>query len=493
MGDDPDSALGTTDEENTTIRHTRDTGDGNTRRTFLGGALGGALAGAVGIGTVGTAAAGRVTTDQFSVACDYVELTDASGIDSIRVDYRDGSYVESVNGVFLDGDETMRLGSPGRAVESVTVNDDRTFDSLDTCQPPQRRQTTFTATAVHVPPTEFVVNGWVPSSLTSAVYLHFADGTTETAQGYSADGNGTLDEFPEFDGVLTVEGVGGVTNRYRGTGDNAGKVIEAVRIETDVDYRRFHLVSDVADAALLGAETPQERPIEIVGTSQGAVEYELTATGPIRRLAINDRIGAGDNDAITENGDGTWTISGFTGNTGYGDAFVVNGEITDITQTGGDGDYVVRALERHVVEGASLVGSTGGSGGDSSSGDDSSDGDGSDDADTDGGSSDGDSSSHEVAVVATEQGEVTYEFTVDGTVERASGVAGDLVAEGNDSIRQNGDGTVTVSGFTGNTGYGDSYTVTGDLLSFERTGGGAAFRIELDGSTVSADGLVDSI
>jgi len=108
-----------------------------------------------------------------------------------------------------------------------------------------------------------------------------------------------------------------------------------------------------------------------------------------------------------------------------------------------------------------------------------------------GATSDGDTS-HEVAVIATEQGEVTYEFTVDGTVEPASDVAADLVAEDNDAIRDNGDGTVTVSGYTGNTGYGDTYTVTGDLLSFERTGGQAAFRIELDGSSVSSDELVDS-
>ena len=349
MGEEPDSPLGATEDRSANTRESNDDRNGNTRRTFLGGAIGGTLAGAVGLGTAGTAA-GQVTADQFTVECDYVELTDASGIDSIRVECRDGSYVESVNGVFLDDDETMPLGSPGRAVESVVVNGEQTFDSFDTCQPPQRRQTTFTATGVHLRPTEFIVNGWVPSSLTSAVYLHFADGTTETAQGYSTGSDGTLDRFPEFEGLLTVEGVGGVTNRYCGTGDNAGKVIEAVRIETDVDYRRFHLVSDVADAALLGTESAQERPIEIVGASQGAVEYELTATGPIRPLRVNDRIGAGSNDTISQNDDGTWTVAGYTGNTGYGDAYVVNGRITDISRTGGDGEYVVRELERRLLD-----------------------------------------------------------------------------------------------------------------------------------------------
>jgi len=475
MGDEPDSPPGPTDDRSADRREANEDRSGNTRRRFLGGAL----AGAVGVGVVGTAA-GQVTADQFTVACDYVELTDASGIDSIRVECKDGSYVESVNGVFLADDEPMRLGSPGRAVQSVTVNGDRIFDGFDTCGPPPRRQTTFTATAAHVPPSEFIMDGAVPSSLTSAVYLHFADGTTETAQGYSADGDGTLDEFPEFDGILTVEGVGGVTGLYRGTGANAGKVIEAVRIETDVDYRRFHLVSDVADAALLGAETPQERPIEIVGASRGAVEYELTATGPIRPLAVNDRIGAGSNDTIERNDNGTWTATGYTGNTGYGDAYVVNGRITGINQTGGDGEYVVRELERRVIGGSAGTGS-----GSDASDSDGSGGDGSENEST------GDTS-HQLTVVATEQGEISYEFTVDGSVEHASGVADRLRAESNDTISENDDGTVTVTGYTGNTGYGDSYVVTGDLLSFERTGGEAAFRLELDGTEVSIEDAVDS-
>ena len=114
------------------------------------------------------------------------------------------------------------------------------------------------------------------------------------------------------------------------------------------------------------------------------------------------------------------------------------------------------------------------------------------DSSDDGGSDSDEPTSHEVAVVATERGEVLYEFTVDGSVERASGVAEDLVAEENDTITDNGDGIATVSGYTGNAGYGDTFVVTGDVTSFRRTGGDAAFRIELDGETVTADELVDS-
>jgi|GEM_PF-1635492 len=476
MRDDPDGMPGPTDGKSTNTQQPTPAGDRdtrgveNTRRTFLGGALGGALAGAIALGGAGSATA-QVSDDQFSFECDHVRLSDAGGIDSLRVDFEDGSYVTSANGVGLDGADAVRYGSPGRTVTSVTFNGDRTVSNADPCQH-RRRATTFTATTVHVPTAEFMLSGSdappsVPSVLNTRVQLHFVDGTSETVQDYSGDGSGSADDFPELSGIEDRYGMDAVPNCYRGTGANAGKVIEAIEIQTDLDYRDHYLRSDVAEATTLGAQTAQERAIEIVGTSQGAVEYELTATGPIRRLRINDRIGAADNDAISQNDDGTWTASGFTGNTGYGDAYVVNGEITEHTQTGGDGDYVVRAMERHVIGGSGSSGSGGGA------------------------TSDGDTS-HEVAVIATEQGEATYEFTVDGTVEPASDVAADLVAEDNDAIRDNGDGTVTVSGYTGNTGYGDTYTVTGDLLSFERTGGQAAFRIELDGSSVSSDELVDS-
>lgn len=477
MRDDPDSMPGPTDGESTNTQQPtpaggRDTrGAENTRRTFLGGALGGTLAGAVGLGGADSATA-QVSDDQFSFECDHVSLTDASGIDNLRVDFADGSYVTSANEITLNGADTIRYGSPGRIVTSVTFNGDRSVRNADPCQR-RRRATSFTATTVHVPIAEFMLSGSdappsVPSVLNTRVQLHFVDGSSETVQGYSGDGSGSADDFPELSGIEDRYGMDAVPNRYRGTGANAGTVIEAIEIQTDLDYRDHYLRSDVARATTLGTETAQERAIEVVGTSQGAVEYELTATGPIRRLRINERIGAGDNDVISQNDDGTWTASGFTGNTGYGDAYVVNGEITEHTQTGGDGDYVVRAMERHVIGGSGYSGAAGGATGD-------------------------DDPSHELAVIATEQGEVTYEFTVEGMVERASGVADDLVAEDNDAIRDNGDGTVTVSGHTGNTGYGDTYIVIGDLLSFERTGGEAAFRVEIDGASVSSDELVDAV
>jgi hypothetical protein len=60
---------------------------------------------------------------------------------------------------------------------------------------------------------------------------------------------------------------------------------------------------------------------------------------------------------------------------------------------------------------------------------------------------------------------ISYEFTVDGSVEKRTS-AGDVGSEANDSVTDNGDGTVTVTGVSGN-GYGDSFLVDGDFLSMD--------------------------
>ncbi|WP_158059377.1 hypothetical protein [Halorussus halophilus] len=64
-------------------------------------------------------------------------------------------------------------------------------------------------------------------------------------------------------------------------------------------------------------------------------------------------------------------------------------------------------------------------------------------------------------VSASNASTVSYEFVVDGSVQKRTS-AGDVAAENNDSVSSNGDGSVTVSGVAGN-GYGDSYLVDGDI------------------------------
>ena len=88
-----------------------------------------------------------------------------------------------------------------------------------------------------------------------------------------------------------------------------------------------------------------------------------------------------------------------------------------------------------------------------------------------------------VVMSTTEGAEFDYTFTVDGSVSRdASGVR----AEDTDTIVENDDGTVTVTGFAGNT-YGDGFKVDGELLSFEKTGGESEFQLIFNGEDVTSE------
>ncbi|NEU56949.1 hypothetical protein [Halorussus sp. MSC15.2] len=66
-------------------------------------------------------------------------------------------------------------------------------------------------------------------------------------------------------------------------------------------------------------------------------------------------------------------------------------------------------------------------------------------------------------VAGSDTSNVEYEFTVEGSVQKRT-ASGDVTAESNDTLSDNGDGTVTISGLSGN-GYGDAFFVDGDIVS----------------------------
>ncbi|USZ68089.1 right-handed parallel beta-helix repeat-containing protein [Halorussus salilacus] len=67
--------------------------------------------------------------------------------------------------------------------------------------------------------------------------------------------------------------------------------------------------------------------LELVsGEDTSGVRYEFTVEGSVEKHESGDNA-AESSDEITENGDGTVTVSGVAGN-GYGDAFYVNGAVT---------------------------------------------------------------------------------------------------------------------------------------------------------------------
>lgn len=86
-------------------------------------------------------------------------------------------------------------------------------------------------------------------------------------------------------------------------------------------------------------------------------------------------------------------------------------------------------------------------------------------------------------IISTTPGEdIEYEFTVDGDAIPATGRNSRIssVGEANVNIINNGDGTVTVTGKTGNE-YGDAFAVKGTITSFKRISGNSEVEIFIDG------------
>lgn len=83
---------------------------------------------------------------------------------------------------------------------------------------------------------------------------------------------------------------------------------------------------------------------------------------------------------------------------------------------------------------------------------------------------------------------ISYEFTVDGAVAKHT-VSGDIATEGNDEIADNGDGTVTVTGVSGN-GYGDAYMVDGAITAMQLDD--SKWTLRYGGQQTSVADLTDS-
>ena len=81
-----------------------------------------------------------------------------------------------------------------------------------------------------------------------------------------------------------------------------------------------------------GSEPAQQGTVlELVANDDAqTVSYEFTVDGSVTKHTASSQVAAEGNDSITDNGDGTMTVSGVSGN-GYGDAFLVDGSITAMT------------------------------------------------------------------------------------------------------------------------------------------------------------------
>lgn len=213
-----------------------------------------------------------------------------------------------------------------------------------------------------------------------------------------------------------------------------------------------------------GDGSPEESILEIVAQEEGGMHYRFVVDGSVEKTELTDKIGSGDNDKITELGDGTVVVSGETGNPGYGDAYRIDGEIENYERTAGDIDVNLR-LGGDAVTADQFASSEPADSGDVTSAEPSL-----------------------LEIVAQEEGGMEYRLVVDGSVEKTE-LTERIGSGDNDEVTRQNDGTVVVDGETGNPGYGDAYLIEGEIRNYERTGGDIAVSLRLNGFPVTGDQL----
>ncbi|WP_132060434.1 hypothetical protein [Halorussus amylolyticus] len=163
------------------------------------------------------------------------------------------------------------------------------------------------------------------------------------------------------------------------------------------------------------------------------VGYAFTVEGDVSKHESSDGHAANDNDTITDNGDGTVSVDGLSGNS-YGDAYLVNGTVTAMEAD--ESNWTLRYGGEEVTA-ADL---------------------------TDAGGSDGDSESLPKKLVIDgsnrPRGATTYTFEVDGEVEKSAELgsinAFDTASDGEISGRV--------------VGGADGYRFSGTIVGFELDG-----------------------
>ncbi|MFC6976821.1 hypothetical protein ACFQL1_22335 [Halomicroarcula sp. GCM10025709] len=200
-------------------------------------------------------------------------------------------------------------------------------------------------------------------------------------------------------------------------------------------------------------DSTTERTLEVRSANgTGWWSYSLTTDGTLENTY------SGDEEPITQNGDGSYTAQGVVGN-GGSDYFDFTGEITAFSAEVDAGDYTI------LVDGEDVTDSVGT---DSSS----SDTDTSDDSDT---------TQYENRTIevrsANDTGWWSYALTTDGTLENK--YSGDK-----EEITQNGDGSYTAQGVVGNGG-SDYFDFDGEIVGFSAEVDASDYAIFVDGENVT--------
>ncbi|QPV63756.1 right-handed parallel beta-helix repeat-containing protein [Halosimplex litoreum] len=259
----------------------------------------------------------------------------------------------------------------------------------------------------------------------------------------SAGGNDSVTE--NDDGTWTADGYTG--NGYGDAYYFDGALTDFGPVEPFAELRVDGVAVDLTPFDSAPEPDSERHTIEVLTTEDPSeLDYTFTTTGEIEPNYDAEENAASGNDSVAENDDGTWTADGYTGN-GYGDTYAFEGTLTDFgpvepfVEVRVDGtaiDLEQFRPERHTVE-----------------------------------------------VLTTEDpSELDYAFTATGEIRKVTDVA-ENAASGNDSVTENDDGTWRADGYTGN-GYGDTFTVRGEVLTFGPDVDHAEVRV--DGDAVDLSG-----
>jgi len=259
---------------------------------------------------------------------------------------------------------------------------------------------------------------------------------------------GALEAEDTIDGTSVTGSVQGDRDAYR-FGGHLTALDAAGTVDVAISY---------ADTTATGAER-----LEILTPSDGSVQYAFTVDGGVEKVLDNgDNSAERANDTITDNGDGTYTVSGLTGN-GYGDTFDISGEVTHFEPVTGQFTLLVDGTETTVSD---LTGQTAPDDGSGDTGGET------------------EPETHVIEIVA--QDAVEYVFTTSGEIRKDLDAGRNAAEERNDDVEQTDATLWTASGTTGN-GYGDTYVFEGEVRSFDIRSGDCT--VTIDGEPVDPDEL----
>ncbi|GAB7095225.1 hypothetical protein JCM30237_23780 [Halolamina litorea] len=192
-----------------------------------------------------------------------------------------------------------------------------------------------------------------------------------------------------------------------------------------------------------------ERTLQIISTGENEFEYEFVVEGTAAK-SNTDTMAADSGDSVESIGSNRVRISGSTGDNS-GDAFAVTGELVSAEVVGGESNFEIILGSEDITDEVTES------------------------------EADGDSDTSLLTVLSTEDNQFEYEIVVDGTAAKSN--TDDVAADSSDDVESAGDGTVVISGSTGDNS-GDAFEITGTVEEARVIGVDSGFEIAVDGDPI---------